>query len=888
MKLPQYIFSGEVDAVGLLIPEHKNVKQQILDLWAPGYQLYFSQGRYLLMFNRTININPLNCNALAVVKHQRGYTTGLWPDIEQGQSLQVQFLHEGAEHHFLIDEQNLLCPSSWLSLSDYQLTQVMPFCSAPKPPMQVASKQGKTTRTLFGDKTFGAVQQLKSVESSLNSSHNKALNGQGPGFVTSLLYGLKSLLSKTPSSNRQTGTPSTQKEKASKEKSALSFFDKLREKILTSQLGAITSRQNAKYLQKMMDMLNKGDFEQGLKHAIPLSKEAGAGQKRAGFLGPRSSLGLSGHGSGYGVNLGAKLQQYLEQLYQRSFEKLDKAGRFEEAAFVKAELLQNIHDAIEYLQSKGLTELAAELAEAKSMPMVLIIRLWLKAGNKEKALWFALSSGQYNNVITLLENRDKDLAEQFRTQLVERFCQEGKFVEAIEMGWPVKSLHDKLSKLLEQVSLDDSPSALLIRVKALLLSANPEHKQQHAMALISHFEDTRLLTLPLRQTAISELVKLRVTEANQAVSVVAKAALKSYFNDITLGNCDKNKQIQAALLLLIDDDLFKYDIRRTSVKHINKLKSLATQTSTIQLQLDATPYANEILDMVLLADGNVLLALGEMGVILVNQNGKVIQRFNQPVHNFVPANNRQHVLCLAHRDTFISVFKFELTHQRLKAVKDFEFDRYAPDYDGSLWFVSKGDSLICIDLNSTPIKIFWQVNDLPGAVQYIKRADDFINLVLLDSQGLNHWQYRFPTLTLAAREPIRNALLENADIFTLNHRGDTIMTGSTLLTGNNQEDAISKVQIRPEENHAIEQIPGSLINMIDNQHFVHITCQRAGGYQLLLTKNQTQKSIDIKLIINSKAPLNQAVFGHHLLVNERGSFLLLDLLSGTVLGSFSL
>lgn len=312
-------------------------------------------------------------------------------------------------------------------------------------------------------------------------------------------------------------------------------------------------------------MLNKGNFEQGL-HAIPLNKEGGNGQKTAGFLGPCSSLGLSSNASGYGVDLGDKLQQYLEQLYQRSFEKLDKAGRFQEAAFVKAQLLQNIHDAIEYLKSKGLTELAAQLAEAKSMPMVLIIRLWLKAGNKEKALWFALSSGQYSNVITLLENRDKDLAEQLRAQLVEQFCQEGKFVEAIEMGWPVKSLHGELSKWLEQVSLDDSPSTLLIRVKTLLLSTDPEQQNQHAMKLITHFEDTRLLTLSLRQAAISELVKLRVTEANQAVSVVAKAALKSFFNDITLGNCAKNKQIQAALLLLIDDDLFKHDIRRTPIK----------------------------------------------------------------------------------------------------------------------------------------------------------------------------------------------------------------------------------------------------------------------------------------------------------------------------------
>ncbi|MCJ8273754.1 MAG: hypothetical protein MJK04_30690, partial [Psychrosphaera sp.] len=415
--------------------------------------------------------------------------------------------------------------------------------------------------------------------------------------------------------------------------------------------------------------------------------------------------------------------------------------------------------------------------------------------------------------------------------------------------------------------------------------------EPHAMALLAHFEDTTLLNLPLRQAAISELVKLRVTEANQAVSVVAKAALKSYFNDITLGNCDKNKQIQSALLLLIDDDLFKYDFRRTSVKHITNPKSLATQTSTVELQLDSIPSANDILDMVLLADGNVLLALGEMGVILINQNGKVIQRFNQPVHNFVPANNRQHVLCLAHRDTFVSVFKFELLHRRIKAVKDVELDCYAPDYDGSLWFVSKGDSLMCLDLNSTPVKIFWQVNDLPGNPQYIKRSDEFINLVLMDSKGLYHWQYRFPALTLVAREPIRKALLENANILTLSHRGDTIMTAHNQENGNSKVEANRYSPLdenNPEPNHTIAQVPGLITHMIDNQHYLHLTCEQAEGYQLLLTKNHAQKTIDIKLIVNSKAPLNQAIFGDHLLVNERGSFLLLDLLSGTVLSSFSL
>ena len=74
----------------------------------------------------------------------------------------------------------------------------------------------------------------------------------------------------------------------------------------------------------------------------------------------------------------------------------------------------------------------------------------------------------------------------------------------------------------------------------------------------------------------------------------------------------------------------------------------------------------------------------------------------------------------------------------------------------------------------------------------------------------------------------------------------------------------------------------------DNQHYLHLTCKQPEGYQLLLTHNHDQKTIDIKLIVNSKAPLNQAIFGDHLLLNERGSFLLLDLLSGTVLSSFSL
>lgn len=105
----------------------------------------------------------------------------------------------------------------------------------------------------------------------------------------------------------------------------------------------------------------------------------------------------------------------------------------------------------------------------------------------------------------------------------------------------------------------------------------------------------------------------------------------------------------------------------------------------------------------------------------------------------------------------------------------------------------------------------------------------------MDSQGLNHWRYSFPALTLTAREPIGNALT----------------------------------------------------HMTDNQHYLHLTWQQTGGYQLLLTKINAQKDLDIKLIVNSKAPLNQAMFGDHLLVNERGSFLLLDLMSGTVLSNSS-
>jgi len=120
-----------------------------------------------------------------------------------------------------------------------------------------------------------------------------------------------------------------------------------------TRASKIIGWRQAAYLRKMMSLLENGDMGEALRHAIPLDSMSRINRPAFGPPRPRASLDISAPGQASGVIvLGFELENYLRTTYRRTFERLDREGKIDEATFVLAELLKSGGEAVDYLEKK--------------------------------------------------------------------------------------------------------------------------------------------------------------------------------------------------------------------------------------------------------------------------------------------------------------------------------------------------------------------------------------------------------------------------------------------------------------------------------------------------------------------------------------------------------
>src|SRR6185369_2297548 len=163
----------------------------------------------------------------------------------------------------------------------------------------------------------------------------------------------------------------------------------------------------------MMDMFERGDINEALKHAIPLGDLTSLTQAPAlgGRCVSKRITILPGRARNVrGIGLGTDVMSYLYQLYRASFKRLEAQNRIEEAAFVLAELLRANEEAVAFLERHGRLRLAAELAEGRELPPGLVVRQWFIAGDIKRAVAIARRTRAFADAVARLETKDKDQA----------------------------------------------------------------------------------------------------------------------------------------------------------------------------------------------------------------------------------------------------------------------------------------------------------------------------------------------------------------------------------------------------------------------------------------------------------------------------------------------
>ncbi len=106
-----------------------------------------------------------------------------------------------------------------------------------------------------------------------------------------------------------------------------------------------------------------------------------------------------------------------------------------------------------------------------------------------------------------------------------------------------------------------------------------------------------------------------------------------------------------------------------------------------------------VTDAAMLPGGRMLAAAGEHGAFLLSSDGEVIARFGEPADTIVISDQGDRAILLyrAESGDLYRLSRLDLVTSRREHWCDARITRYAPDYDGSVWFVSRGDTLFALD-----------------------------------------------------------------------------------------------------------------------------------------------------------------------------------------------
>ncbi|MEV6979530.1 bpX6 domain-containing protein, partial [Kitasatospora sp. NPDC093806] len=133
---------------------------------------------------------------------------------------------------------------------------------------------------------------------------------------------------------------------------------------------------------------------------------------------------------------GATAHQHLTALYRQAAERLAQQGRIDEAAYVLADLLDAPEEAVALLDRHGRSAQAAELAEGRDLAADLVVRLWWRAGDRDRAVRTAHRRGAFATAVERLAATDPASARGLRVAWAEHCRAAGDRFGAVEAVWP--------------------------------------------------------------------------------------------------------------------------------------------------------------------------------------------------------------------------------------------------------------------------------------------------------------------------------------------------------------------------------------------------------------------------------------------------------------------
>jgi hypothetical protein len=753
-------------------------RRRVLRHWAPGARLYLAQGGFLLLLALPRYGHCATLDGLALCQ-QSGILSSapLAPD-ECAATLTASIWLIRAAQVQQISLAALPCidPALWLELDAISLHVPLqpPRATGATATTGAAGAAAPLAATPVREIFSGTIPApsprceafLKQLEQEQrDASHARPGGAAGlaaaaaqnlVGATAVALLAIPLLLLKWlggvgKSTGQQTPASSARPHKQPAQPSALAQrWSALAERLaILTRVSKMVGWRQAAYLRKMIDLLEQGDIQDALRHAIPLNTPGQHRQQSFGAPRPRTSLLITRmQAASSTIGIAPDLDNYLRTKYRSTFERLDREGKIDEATFVLAELLKCGSEAVDYLERKGRIRQAAQLAETMELAPAIAVRLWCLEGNIERALQLAQLGQAFASALQLLERRQSPQAATLRLLWAEDLAWRGQLSEAAEVIWPLADLRERALAWLQEAERAAGTLGLRALIKKLTLQ--PDSLADSEPRLRQLLEDASEQGAQQRASLAREL--LVQAQHSSATRRVVAELVRPLLADRMAGHNRLDKKSLTQLVKISADALLKADLPQLSMPELTSVpQALRARTQILQVHLTERGLL-PLHDVRCLPDGHYLLALGEAGVVCIDRRGRQLRQFPVPATRLVMAAGGQRALALVQRDGMWRVSRIDLLAGKVTdwIVQPLQF--WADDYDGLLWSAVIDQRLVAIDTSKDQLAVSWQVADLPGRIVAFQEEWGMQTLLLSSPGEIQQWRYQLAGRRLTQRD----------------------------------------------------------------------------------------------------------------------------------------
>ena len=766
-KLVKVVHRGRVSADGFFfafnITAERVAIRRILSVWEPNARVYRVKEGFVLVLPRPVLVFAGETIGLPLTRGKL-FLTGMPLTEKEVRSVNrpvgtLVLSAGGSISTELLTDVNREAAHRWIDTGGLEFVRGISLGTGPLAPTVAKPLELPNIRETLG-RIPEASQELKSLLARLKGepeSNKRNRLGWLRSFsfrsiasaAQSVVRGLRSL-SPRNAYETQSRAGSRQSVFAAREPSKLSpwlasAFNKV---VMVTRLARVLGWRQGRYLGRVMQMFERGDMDEALRHAIPLSSISDSPILRMtfGLPGVRQNLRLNpfGRRPSSAMMLGQSLYSHLHQLYRSMFKRLEAQGRIGEAAFVLAELLRANEEAVAFLERNGRLREAAEIAEARELAPEIIVRQWFVAGEKERAIQVARKTGAFPGAVLRLEKSRHPAAPELRKLWARSLADAGNVAVAVDVLWPLESERSTVVEWMRQVAAVGGRAGA--RSLARLLSVTQDEHREFWPRALELLHGHSVEEAPARMEFAETLRKERKSPQAQTLArLAARAVLRDSGEGLhSLGPVPIRQLIDCS-----GDGALRADVPPRPHSRRAELNDLSTPRRYFLATNDRG--STQMSDAVLLQNGSCAVAIGEIGLKLITRDGRTIAHFDEPADCLVVSENGSKIITMARRGGVWCLSRVDILSRKATPWCHAEISRFATSFDGATWYVVCGQDLYAIDATSPRLDALWRIPDLGHLVGPLTLASAKLDFVTYKDKNLWLWEYQLPQLRLKSK-----------------------------------------------------------------------------------------------------------------------------------------